>query len=104
MKTWKCSTLAIADLYIVAQINNIHIRRALVDTDASLNLIPTSTLKAAEISLSQVPGTPMEVAGFAGMQENTIRSIQQILRVGPIMALTRFHVIDSAVSYHALLG
>ena len=104
MKTWKCSTLAIVDLYIVAQINNIHIRRALVDTDASLNLIPTSTLKAAEISLSQVLGTPMEVAGFAGMQENTIRSIQQILRVGPIVALTRFYVIDSAVSYHALLG
>ena len=46
----------------------------------------------------------MEVVGFVGMQENTIRSIQQILRVGPIVALTRFHVIDLAVSYHALLG
>ena len=91
-------------LYVAARINDVHIRRALVDTDASLNLIPTSALKAAEISLSQVLGTPMEVAGFAGMQENTIRSIQQILRVGPIMALTRFHVIDLAMSYHALLG
>ena len=44
------------------------------------------------------------MAGFAGMQEHTIGSIQLVLRAGPIVALTRFHVIDSAVSYHALLG
>nr|XP_023902040.1 uncharacterized protein LOC112013895 [Quercus suber] len=81
-------------LYIAAQINDVHIQRALVDTGASLNLILTSTLKAAEIFLNQVTGTPIEVVG----------SIQLVLRVGPIMALTRFHVIDSAVSYHALLG
>ena len=34
-------------LYVAAQINNVHIQRALVNTGASLNLIPTSTLKAA---------------------------------------------------------
>ena len=44
------------------------------------------------------------MAGFAGMQEHTIGSIQLVLRAGPIVALTRFHVIDSAVPYHALLG
>ena len=44
------------------------------------------------------------MAGFAGMQEHTIGSIQLVLRVGPIVALTKFHVIDSAVPYHALLG
>ena len=27
-----------------------------------------------------------------------------VLKVGPIFALTKFHVIDSLVSYHALLG
>ena len=91
-------------LYVTTQINNVHIQRALVDTGASLNLIPTSTLKAAKISLNRVTGTPIEVAGFVGMQDYTIRSIQLILRVGTIMALTRFHVINSAVSYHALLG
>ena len=91
-------------LYVATQINNVYIQRALVDINASLNLIPASTLKIAEISLNQVTGTPIEVAGFAGMQEYTVGSIQLVLRVGPIVALTRFHVIDLAVSYHALLG
>ena len=31
-------------LYVTSRINDVHIRRALVDTDASLNLILTSTL------------------------------------------------------------
>ena len=44
------------------------------------------------------------MAGFTGMQEHIIGSIQLVLRVGPIVALMRFHVIDSAIPYHALLG
>ena len=54
-------------LYIAAQINDVHIRRALVDTSASLNLIPTNTLKAARIPLSRIAGAPTEVFGFAGI-------------------------------------
>ena len=91
-------------LYVAARINDVHIRRALVDTGASLNLILASTLRAAEIPLNRITGTPIEVAGFTGMQKHTIGSIQLVLRVGLIVALTRFHVIDSAVPYHALLG
>ena len=30
--------------------------------------------------------------------------MQLALRVGPIVALTRFHVINLEVSYHVLLG
>ena len=37
-------------LYLVASINQIPIKRALVDTGTSINLIPLSTLKAARIS------------------------------------------------------
>ena len=91
-------------LYVATWINDVHIRRALVDIDASLNLVPASTLQAAEIPLNRVIGTSVEVASFARMQEHTIGSIQLVLRVGPIVALTRFHVIDSVVPYHALLG
>ena len=46
----------------------------------------------------------MEVKGFRGAAENTKGHIQLVLRVGPIIALTRFHVIDSVVPYHMLLG
>ena len=91
-------------LYVTARINDVHIWRALVDTGASLNLVLASTLQATEIPLNRITSTPIEVVGFTGMQEHTIGSIQLVLRVGPILALTRFHVIDSAVPYHALLG
>ncbi|XP_075645408.1 uncharacterized protein LOC142616435 [Castanea sativa] len=88
-------------LYVAAQINDVHIRRALVDTSASLNLIPVSTLKAARIPLSRITGAPIEVFSFAGIHECTLGSIQLVLKVGPVVALTRFHVIDSTISYHA---
>ena len=39
-------------LYVTAQINDVHIWRALVDIGASLNLIPASTLQAIEIPLN----------------------------------------------------
>ena len=90
-------------LYVATQINDVHIRRALVDANASLNLVPPRTLKVARISLSKFVGAPIEVFGFIGIHEYTIRSMQLVLKVGPIVALTRFHVIDSPVSYHALL-
>ena len=91
-------------LYVAAQINDVHIRRAPVDTGASLNLVPTSTLKVAGILLSKIVGGPIEVSSFAGIHEYTIGSMQLVLKVGPIIALTKFYVIDSLVSYHALLG
>ena len=37
-------------LYLVVSINQIPIKRALVDTGASVNLIPLNTLQAVEIS------------------------------------------------------
>ncbi len=46
----------------------------------------------------------MEVIGFKGAAEYTIGHIQLVLKVGPIVVLTRFHVVNTAVSYHALLG
>ena len=41
-------------LYLVASINQIPIKRALVDTGTSVNLIPFSTLQAVEISESKI--------------------------------------------------
>ena len=46
----------------------------------------------------------MEITGFGGAVESTEEYVQLALRVGPIVALTRFHVINSKVSYHILLG
>ena len=46
----------------------------------------------------------MEITRFKGAVESIEGYVQLVLRVGPIVALTRFHVINSEVSYHVLLG
>lgn len=90
--------------YLAASINQIPIKRALVDTSAFVNLIPLNTLKVAKILESKILGFPMEVTGFGGRDEYTAGYIQLWLRVGPIASLTCFHVVKIEVSYHILLG
>ena len=41
-------------LYLVASIDQIPIKKALIDTGASVNLIPLSTLQAAGISKRKI--------------------------------------------------
>ena len=89
---------------LAASINQIPIKRALVDTGASVNLIPLSTLQVAGISERKIQGCPMEATGFGGRGEYTAGHIQLWLKVGPIASLARFHVVKTKVSYHVLLG
>ena len=91
-------------LYLSATINEVQVRRALVDTSSCINLIPLSTLQTAEISQKKIQGALMEVKGFYGIGEYTKGHIQLVLKVGPIIALTRFPVVDYVVPYHILLG
>ena len=91
-------------LYLAASINQIPIKKSLVNTGASVNLIPLSTLQAVGISERKIQGCLMEVTGFDGRGEYTADHIQLWLKVGPIASLARFHVVKTEVSYHMLLG
>ena len=91
-------------LYLAASINQIPIKRALVDTGASVNLIPLSTLQATGISERKIQGCPIEVTRFGGMGEYTASHIQLWLKLGPIASLAWFHVVKTEVFYHVLLG
>ena len=62
-------------LYLAASINQIPIKRALVDTSASVNLIPLSTLQAAGISERKIQGCLIEVTGFGERGEYTASHI-----------------------------
>ena len=90
-------------LYLATSINQIPIKRALVDTGAFVNLIPLSTLQAAGISERKIQGCLMEVTGFGGRGEYTAGHIQLWLKVCPIASLAHFHVVRTEVSYHVLL-
>ena len=58
-------------LYLMATINGIQIRRALVDTGASLNLLALSTLEAMGLVDKRILRAPMEIIGFGGLVEST---------------------------------
>ena len=58
-------------LYLIANINGVQIRRALVDTGALLNLIALSTLEAVGLTGRRILGVPMEITGFGGSTELT---------------------------------
>ena len=62
--------------YLTASINQISIKRALVNTGASVNLIPLSTLQAAGILERKIQGCPMEVIGFGKRGKYTAGHIQ----------------------------
>uniref|UniRef100_A0A2N9HXB3 Uncharacterized protein n=1 Tax=Fagus sylvatica TaxID=28930 RepID=A0A2N9HXB3_FAGSY len=49
-------------------------------------------LSAVVKDVQKIQGSPMEVTGFGGMTEHTMGHVQLVLKVGPIVALTRFHV------------
>ena len=50
----------------------------------------------------RILGTLIEITGFGGVVESTEGYVQLTLRVGPIVAQTKFHMINSEVSYHVL--
>ena len=54
----------------MATINGVQIRRALVDTSASLNLIALSTLEAVCLVDRRILGAPMEITGIGGSVES----------------------------------
>ena len=88
---------------MVVSINQIPIKRALVDTGASMNLIPLSTLQAARISERKIQGCLMEVMGFGGRGEYAVGHIQLWLKLVPIASLAHFHVVKTEFLYHILL-
>ena len=63
-------------LYLMATINDVQVRRALVDTRASLNLIALNTLEAMDLTGRRILGAPMEIIGFGGLAESTEGYVQ----------------------------
>ena len=53
-------------LYLTFTINGVQIRRALIDTRASFNLISLSTSEAIGMFDKRIPKTPVKIMGFGG--------------------------------------
>ncbi|KAH7838078.1 hypothetical protein Vadar_021711 [Vaccinium darrowii] len=75
-----------------------------MDGGASLNIIPYSTFKVAEIPANHLVKQPITISGFGNHGQQTMGFVQMDLVVGKIRSTTKFHVMDSETSYQALLG
>ena len=58
-------------LYLMATTNGVQIRRVLVNTGESLNLIALSTLEAVGLIGRRILGAPMKITGFGRASEST---------------------------------
>ena len=58
-------------LFLAASINQVLVKRALVDTSVLVNLIPLNTLQVARILENKIQEYPMEVMGFGEKGEYT---------------------------------
>ena len=91
-------------LYVTAFLGASQIKRALVDTGASTNILPFPTFDALGIPRERIIPEPMQVAGIGALQQNTFGHVSLDLRVGPIQAPTLMHVMEGNTSYHIILG
>ncbi|CAL9030023.1 unnamed protein product [Prunus brigantina] len=87
-------------LYLEGQINDVFIRRALVDTGSSVNILPLSVLTAAGIPLSKIVQSQTSISGFGNKSEVTVGHVQVNLKVGPIRSLTKFYVVDVDAEFY----
>ena len=91
-------------LYVTTFLGASQIRRALVDTSASTNILPLLTLDALGIPRERIIWEPLKVARIGSLQQCTLGHVSLDLRVGPIRASTFMHVRDGDTSYHVILG
>ena len=58
-------------LYLMATINGVQIKRALINIGVSLNIIALSTLKAVGLTGRRILGAPIVITGFGGVAKST---------------------------------
>ena len=91
-------------LYVTAFLGASQIKRALVNTDASTNILPPSTLDALSIPRERIIRGPLQVAGIGSLQQHTLGHVSLDLTLGPIRACTLMHVMNGDTLYHVILG
>ena len=91
-------------LYVTAFLGTSQIKRALIDTGASINILPLLTFDALGILRERIILEPLQVAGIGALQQSTLGHVSFDLKIGPIRAPTLMHVMEGSTSYHIILG
>lgn len=89
-------------IYAIASVNGVELKKAMLDSESSIDIITLVVLDAAGIPREKIK-QPIEVSRFRSYKTFTIRFVNLDLTIGQIKASHKFHVVDSQTSYHLLL-
>lgn len=76
----------------------------MLDPGSLLNMISLSVLDAVDLLGDKIIRQSINVSSFRGHSTCTVGFVNLDLKVEPIRATHKFHVIDSQTTYHLLLG
>jgi hypothetical protein len=90
------SSEKVQPLYITTEVNEVKIDATLVDTGASVNIFPLSTLWVVKPSECEVKPMYTTVVAYDSSRKE--------VRIGNLHFPIEFYVIDISSSYNAILG
>lgn len=85
-------------------VNDCNMRRILIDTGSSLDVIFRETLQRMDVDLTSLTGAPRPVTGFSGDTTMTMGTIQLPVQAGGITKIVEFSVADLPAVYNVILG
>jgi hypothetical protein len=91
-------------LYIEGNIASAHLRRILIDPGSAVSILPVHSLTWAGYTIDDLDSTEVVICGFNNQGMSALGSITVKIQMSSFSFKARFFVIDSNMSYSALLG
>ncbi|MQL77159.1 hypothetical protein Taro_009567 [Colocasia esculenta] len=91
-------------LCVILVINHVAVGAALVDTGASINVCPLSTLRACDLSEGMLRPTPTTIAAYDNSRRSCHGMVTVQAELGPLAVTVDFYVLDIDPMFKAILG
>ncbi|CAL8112716.1 unnamed protein product [Prunus armeniaca] len=91
-------------LYVGAHFDGVPVRKVLVDTRATVNILPTSIMRKLKKGSDELILIETKVSGFVGDKTTSKGIIPLQVRVGQNVRMIAFFVVETMAHFNALLG
>ncbi|KAM0855442.1 hypothetical protein ACQ4PT_049771 [Festuca glaucescens] len=91
-------------LLMYGEIDVLPINRIMIDGGSAINLLPLRTLNKIGYSKRDLNKSNVVIHGFNQSGQEAMGTISLVLKLDTLSTYVKFHVIDAATSYNALLG
>ena len=91
-------------LLMFGEIDDLPTNRIMIDGGSAINLLPLRTLKRIGYSPKDLSRSNVVIHGFNQSGQEAMGTISLVLKMEALSTYVKFHVIDAATSYNALLG